>query len=382
MKTRMTPEAVAFKIARLALLSLATASFAGCASLADPASMDASMQDALPKLAEQHRVCNVVVAVVRSGKVHSIESATGWAAARTPGPDSVFQAASLSKPLFAHAVLQLAMQGRLDLDAPVMRYLPDGYRHRFSPLEAEPSEQVTDQRLHAITVRMLLNHTSGLPNWSSGPLRFDGAPGAKWDYSGEGYVLLQRVVEAVTGQALDRFMASEVFQPLGMLHSDYVLGPRIARDLVPGTKANGAPRATIEMKSPIAAFSLHTTAHDYARFLVAVLADQASVDAITASPVTVDAKLGLGWGLGWGIARERDDTLIWQWGNNPGYRAFVIASVRSGDGLVMLTNSENGLTLAEPLTRKVLPGEHALFRSSVMGTDVLTMLCNGLKLCL
>ncbi|WP_165390984.1 serine hydrolase domain-containing protein [Pseudoduganella lutea] len=371
---------------RTALLSLGASFLAGCASFANPGPMPASghgsVHEILPALAEHHRVCNVVVAVVRNRKLHSIDSASGCKAARPPGPDSVFQAASLSKPLFAHAVLLLAKEGRIELEAPVMRYLPEGYLHRYAPLEAEPSELVTDHRLNAITVRMALNHTSGLPNWSSGPLRFDTAPGAKWDYSGEGYVFLQRAVEAVTGQPLDRFMASGIFQSLGMQHSDYVLGPRIARDLVPGTKANGAPRATIEMTSPVAAFSLHTTANDYARFLVAVLADQPSVDVITASPVTVDAKLDLGWGLGWGIARERDDTLIWQWGNNPGYRAFVIASVRSGDGMVMLTNSENGLKLAEPLTRRILPGEHALFRSAVMGTDVLTMLCNGLKLCL
>ncbi len=265
---------------------------------------------------------------------------------------------------------------------PVVKYLPQGYRHRFNPLKAEPSDLVTDPRLQAVTVRMVLNHTSGLPNWASGPLNFDSTPGTKWDYSGEGYVLLQRAVEAVTGQPLDQFMSSQVFKPLAMNHSDYVWNEGIAQHLLPGTKANGTPRAAMDLRSPIAAFSLYTTAADYGRFLVEVLNDDELIKQICASPVAVDPSLGLSWGLGWGIERDQDNRYIWQWGNNTGYRAFVIASIQTGDGFVMLTNSENGLELAEPMTQKILPGEHKLFRSSILGTDIVNLLCNTFHLCL
>lgn len=295
--------------------------------------------------------------------------------------DSVFQAASLSKPVFAYAVLKLVAQGKMELDAPVVKYLPQGYRHQFSPLKAEPSELVTDPRLDAITVRMVLNHTSGLPNWASGPLKFDSAPGTRWSYSGEGYVLLQRAVEAITGQPLDQFMTSAVFKPLAMNDSGYVWNERIARILLPGTKANGAPRATMHLNSPNAAFSLHTTASDYGKFLARVLNDDEVMKQLTASPVTVEPVLGLGWGLGWGIERVQEDRYIWQWGNNTGYRAFVIASARTGDGFVMLTNSENGLKLAEPLTQIILPNEHRLFQFSMLDDGIVNSLCNTLRLC-
>ena len=268
------------------------------------------------------------------------------------------------------------------LDEPVMKYLPQGYRHQPNPWKADKLVPVTDPRLHAITVRMALNHTSGFPNWASGRLNFEFHPGAKWNYSGEGYMLLQRAVEAVTGQPLDQFMAMQVFKPLAMDHSDYVRSERVATTLLPGTKANGAPRATMVLKTPNAAFSLHSTAADYGNFLVKVLNDDGLLKQIIASPVSVDPKLGLHWGLGWGIERSGDDSTIWQWGNNTGYRAFVIASVRTGDGFVMLTNGENGLKLAEPLAQKILPGERRIFQSPIMGVDIVSFVCNTVRVCL
>lgn len=360
------------------MLSLLTLS--GCAVSPQMEAAPGTVHDALSVLAEQHHVCAVAVAVIRDRKVAAVETATGCQPTPALRPDSVFQAASLGKPVFAYAVLQLAAQGRLALDTPLVAYLPEGYRHRFYPLQAEPSELVTDPRLQAVTARMVLNHTSGLPNWASGPLGFVSAPGTRWTYSGEGYVLLQRAVEAITGQPLDQWMADHMFGPLAMRHSSYVWSERIAP--LPGTKANGAPRATRKVATPVAAFSLYTTAEDYGKFLARMLGDDAVVAQVTAAPVSVDPELGIGWGLGWGIERAKDDTYIWQWGNNLGYRAFAIGSARTGDGMVMLTNSENGLKLAEPMTRKILPGEHKLFRFPLLADGVLGRLCNMVRVCL
>lgn len=361
---------------RSALAVLPLLVLSGCA--VSPRAAD----DSLKALAEEHHVCAVAVAVIKNRQLAAVDTASGCTPAAALHAGSVFQAASLSKPVFAYAVLRLAAQGKLDLDAPLLTYLPQGYRHRFYPLRAEPEELVTDPRLQAVTARMVLNHTSGLPNWASGPLGFDAEPGAQWGYSGEGYVLLQRAVEAVTGQPLDQFMGAQVFQPLAMVHSSYVWSERIAPNLLPGTKANGAPRTAMALTTPVAAFSLYTTAEDYGKFLVKLLNDDAMLTQLTASPVMVDASLDLSWGLGWGIERHQEDTYIWQWGNNTGYRAFVMGSVRTGDGLVMLTNSENGLALAEPLTRKVMPGKHKLFRFSALDGGVLNRLCTALGLCL
>lgn len=367
---------------KIALLTpLLLMSLFGCASGTRLETAPESLHNTLQVLAERHHVCNVALAVVKNRKLDRIETAAACGPSRTPQPDAVFQAASLSKPVFAYAVLKLAAQGRLALDAPVVTYLPQGYRHRFDPFKADPAELVTDQRLRAITARMVLNHTAGLPNWASGPLYFDAAPGGGWRYSGEGYVLLQRAVEKITGLPLDRFMADYVFTPLGMENSGYVWEQRLASTLLPGSKANGKSRATVPLAEPNAAFSLYTTAADYGKFLVAVLNDEDLLRKISTSPVPVDPELDVGWGLGWGTAGTQDAPYIWQWGNNLGYRAFVMANTRSGDGLVMLTNSENGLKLAEPVSRAVLPGEHKLFRFSLLGDDIAVLLCNTLRVC-
>lgn len=358
---------------------------ASCASPPDAGLAPATPAARLAHLARQHHVCGAAVAVIQQRELQSVTIASGCDPALQVRPDSVFQAASLSKPVFAYAVLKLVQQGHLALDAPVLQYLPQGYRHAFDPLQPGPaaqSDEVTDPRLGAVTVRMLLQHTAGLPNWASGPLRFEGTPGKRWAYSGEGYVLLQRAVEAVMRRPLDEVMQEQVFNPLGMSRSSYRWMPKIGEHLLPGTKANGAPRKVVLLQQPVAAFSLYTTVDDYSRFLITLLRDPALLAMTADSPVDVDTRLNLSWGLGWGLERSADGVHLWQWGNNPGYRAFVLAVPGSGDGLVLLTNSDAGLKLVEPLVRANVPGEHKVLRSPFLTAGVLGALCEVLRVCL
>ena len=360
----------------------------GCTSLNKTNLSTEDLHSTLERLAARHHICGVAIAVVKDRKFDSIDTATGCLPALTVNSDSVFQAASLSKTVFAYEVLKLVEQGKLELDAPIMKYLPQGYRHQFNPFATKPPfkiDIVTDSRIQEVTIRMVLNHTSGLPNWASGSLSFDSTPGAKWQYSGEGFVLLQRAVEEVTGKPLDELMIEQVFKPQAMSHSDYIWSSQLEQNMLPGNKANAAPRARWDFTTPIAPVTLYTSAADYGNFLVTLLNDGYLLKQITETSVTVDPSLnlswGLGWGLGWGIERTKDDLFIWHWGNNPGYRAFVIASVRTGNGFVMLTNSENGLKLAKPITQKVLPGEHKIFQFSMLGDSITDVLCQTLSLC-
>ncbi len=358
---------------------------ASCASLPDAGLAPAAPAERLVHLAQQHHVCGAAVAFIRQRELQSVTTASGCDPVLQVRPDSVFQAASLSKPVFAYAVLKLVQQGHLALDAPVLQYLAQGYRHAFDPLQPGPAGQtaeVTDPRLRAVTVRMLLQHTAGLPNWASGPLRFEGTPGTRWAYSGEGYVLLQRAVEAVMRRPLDEVMQELVFTPLGMGLSSYRWTPQIGEHLLPGTKADGVPRRVVPLQQPVAAFSLYTTVDDYAHFLIALLRDPAMLAKTADSPVDVDTHLNLSWGLGWGLEQSAGGVQLWHWGNNPGYRAFVLVVPGSGDGLVLLTNSDAGLKLVEPLVRAALPGEHKVLRSPFLTAGLLDMLCEILRVCL
>jgi CubicO group peptidase (beta-lactamase class C family) len=382
MTTDLTPTLLGLgRCTWLAALVLLTA----CALQPEAGPVTAIPAEHLAQRVRQHHVCGAAMAIVRRRELHSVTTASGCDPALQVRPDSVFQAASLSKPVFAYAVLKLVQQGHLALDAPVLQYLPQGYRHDFDPLrpgQAGQSDEVSDPRLAEVTVRMLLQHTAGLPNWASGPLRFEGTPGERWAYSGEGYVLLQRAVETVMRRPLDEVMQEQVFNPFGMGRSSYRWTSRIGQHLLPGTKINGAPRKVLLMQQPVAAFTLYTSVEDYARFLVALLRNPALLASITDSPVEVDTGLNLSWGLGWGLERSADGMHLWQWGNNPGYRAFVLAAPGSGDGLVLLTNSDAGLKLVDPLVRAALPGEHEVLQSTFLSSGVLDSLCDILRVCL
>ncbi len=329
---------------------------------ADQASVE--LQATVERLAQQHKVCVVAFATVSTRAVGEGGVANGCDSTQQPGKDPIFQAASLSKPVFAYGVLKLVAQGKFELDTPLVKHLPGGYLHRQNPFDnSRPAatDAVVSPELSAVTARMVLSHTSGLPNWSTGRLLFDFQPGSSWQYSGEGFMLLQKVVETLTGESLDEFMRRQVFEPLGMTRSDFRWRPSFSGGIVPGTSSSGQPRQ-LRFPEPLAPASLYTTAGDYARFLSALLGDAESLRLITAAPTTVDARLGLDWGLGWGIERGEHGPYLWHWGNNPGYRAFVMASASSGDAVVILTNSERGMGLAEPMVRAVLPGDHRAFR--------------------
>ncbi|MDB6062445.1 MAG: hypothetical protein JWM78_2548 [Verrucomicrobiaceae bacterium] len=245
----------------------------------------------------------------------------------------------------------------------MLTYLPQGYVRLKNPFDNRPpvlTELVDAPELRGVTLRMLLNHTSGLPNWSTERLVFAFPPGKSWQYSGEGFMLLQRVVETVAGMPLDQFIRREVFDPIGMASSEFRWNAALADKLVQGTSRSGQKRQ-LRFPEPIAAASLYTTANDYAKFVARLLNDSSAMTLTIEKPATANRRLGLQWGLGWGVEIGASGPNLWQWGSNPGYRAFVMASASSGDAVVILTNSEQGMALVEPLTKIVLPGEHSAF---------------------
>ncbi len=307
-------------------------------------------------------VCAAAFATLQAGRVQATVVAGSCSAA----PDAVFQAASLTKPVVAYAALRLALAGRLDLQAPVSHYLPQGYVHYQHVLRRKPgdaSDTVPASTLARIPVATLLNHSSGLPNWTGGTLAPAFDPGQRWRYSGEGYVLLQTVMEAVTGAPIAQWMDAEVFAPLGMRDSSLVWQSAYEGRAV---HAHGAASG-MRWGVPVAAASLYTTAGDYARLLSAFVADGRLLALAMSAPVVADKALGLEWGYGWGIERTPVGPMLWQWGNNPGFRNFAMVSPGSGDGFVLLTNSDRGMALAVPLAQQVLPMEHPAFRFSLVG---------------
>ncbi len=338
------------------------------------------------QLASKHQVCTAALVYIRNQQLQEPQFTTGCEGAAMPDANSIFQAASLSKPLFAYAVLKLAEQGRLALDAPLMQYLPQGYQHLTKPADINsPREAFTDPHLQKVTARMLLQHTSGLPNFGN-RLAFEFEPGERWRYSGEGYMLLQAAVESITGMGLQAWIQQTVLTPLGMQHSSFEPPKEWRNQLVAGS-LQGKSLPLRPARRAMSAASLHTSIADYARFVQALLKDAELQKQILAKPVVADqsskVEWGLGWGLGWGpthTSTSEHAPLLWHWGNNYGYRAFVIAAPATGDAMILLTGSDQGLKLAPALTAHIIPGQLELFQFPMLGLKQ-GFFCQVLDMC-
>jgi CubicO group peptidase (beta-lactamase class C family) len=283
-------------------------------------------------------------------------------ASRAPvDDDTAFEAASVSKTVFAYAVMNLVDKGVIGLDTPLTTYTSDRL------LDGDP-------RLDLITARHVLSHTSGLQNWRSGqePLRIHFAPGEKYLYSGEGYYYLQSIVTQLKGQrnpttcaryeadvevcATDivDYMSANLIVPFGMASSGYswnesyeTHGAR-PHDAAGKPLTRGKPTAT-DAARYAAAGGLHTTATDYAQFILEIISPRASdafrlttksLEEMVRPQVKVDETTS--WALGWQIHHAPTGDLIQHQGGQGGFQAFTSASVERQSGYVMLTNSDNG----------------------------------------
>ncbi len=295
-------------------------------------------------------------------------------------PDTLFEAASLSKVVLAVAVHDMVRDGLIDLDRPV----------------AERVAFTNDDTTRSITPRHLLSHSSGLPNWrdeAGEPLKSAFAPGTRFRYSGEGFDLLGRLVEAVSGQTAAQVVEARVLRPAGMVRSTYGWarnaepvvawahdgGGAVLTDKGPAgyelSRNAGSPKpvdrwtladrqkAAVALgKPPIPLFmtpnmaaGLWTTASDYARFL----AFARRYSALSTPSVIV--KGSLDWGLGWGLERSGGRRFAWHWGANDGVANLFVIDLASWEAIVILTNGDAGRKVYERAARAVFGREFDAF---------------------
>jgi|SRR5579872_269288 len=296
---------------------------------------------------------------------------------------TLFEAASMSKPVFAYMVLKLCEEGILDIDTPLTRYT----RTRF--IENDP-------QLDLITSRHILSHTSGIvPNWRSSAqhLSIASAPGEKWSYSGEGYFYLQSVITELTGRidsnrcdnyelglrvcATDfgEYMESRLLTPLGMRSSAYVWRDRFRKSRARPHDVNGnplpfRPGRPVDVARYGAAGGLMTSVGDYAKFLMAIVdppppdrvhLKTSSLKQMTTPQIEVTKADGytVSWGLGWRIVTTPGRVYFGHGGENPGFQCTSECCVADRSGFVIMTNGDNGAKLLEQLGPEISARLHS-----------------------
>ena len=319
-------------------------------------------------LMARENVPGISVAVVEDGRIvwargfGVADRATGSAVT----PETLFQAASISKPVAASGALALVDAGVLSLDRPVNEQLTSWQvpAHDF----AEP-----------VTLRRLLSHNAGLtvhgfpgypidaalptvvqilngaPPANTAAVRVDIAPGSRYRYSGGGTTVAQLLMTDATGEPFPALMERLVLRPLGMAHSTYEqpLAGALAARAASAHGANGQPVAgRFHVYPEMFAAGLWTTPSDLARWSIAI---SAAFNGGTGGPIrpeTARAMLtpGMGnWGLGVALQGEGEDFRFWHSGINEGFRAVLMSYPRRGQAVVVMANGDNGNELLGPI---------------------------------
>lgn len=290
-----------------------------------------------------------------------------WTGTRGATLDTPFRIASLTKAFTAAVILQLSAEGKVKLDEPVAKVLtpwPDAWKE--------------------VSVRQLLNHTSGIPSYTSQPdfvarigepttpadllartaklpLKF--APGTSFEYNNSGYVVLGMIAEALDKKPMAEVLKTRLFGPLGM-EKTYLNVAKAPEAL--GLDENGKPAIALSMTQPYAAGSIVSTGADMARWVSAQGLPSVVPDSVRAGirePVKLPDGRVSGYSSGWQIKESNGIRLLLHTGGIPGYSTVAVYVPSTKAGVVVLTNSNGGnpSALALKLAESEVPGLRQTF---------------------
>ncbi|MGB9108129.1 MAG: serine hydrolase domain-containing protein, partial [Telluria sp.] len=227
------------------------------------------------QLMQREHLQGLALAVIDDGQVRSVRT-WGWRNAEKGWPlqpDTVMYGASLTKAAFAYMLLQLVDEGKLDLDAPLERLLP-----KPLPAYRQPDDYAAlagDERWRKLTPRILLTHSAGFANFRwlepDKKLRFHFAPGTRYAYSGEGFYILQLIVEQGLQLDTGAEMQRRVFDRFGMRNTGMTWRPDFGANLADGYDEHGKMEAHDERSRVSAAGSMDTTIADQARLWAGIV---------------------------------------------------------------------------------------------------------------
>lgn len=293
-----------------------------------------------------HNVPGISLAIINNGKVvfHTVKGYSDLKKKKKVSPKSIFEGASLSKPLFAHFVMSFVEEGLLDLDRPLYRYMP------YTDISR-------DDRYKKITARMVLSHTTGFPNWRSdykeNTLFIQFEPGTKFSYSGEGYQYLAKVLAHLLHTddcGLEVEYQKRIANPLLLKNTKFVQDSSTLINKVKGYKNLKNIQGNDDPYEFGAAFSIHSEAKDFSKWVIALLEKKGLSENGFVQLFEPQVTLPQGhpqrqegitdWTLGFAKAVLPIGTVYGHGGNNPGFTSLFVLQPKNKWGFVIFTNAD------------------------------------------
>jgi CubicO group peptidase (beta-lactamase class C family) len=307
------------------------------------------------------QIPGLALAVIKDGKILKAQ-AYGFADVDSKVPattNTVFRIGSVSKQFVATAIMMLVEEGKLSLDDPVSKYL-DGTPHRWKN----------------ITIRHLLTHTSGIPDFNNenipvdaGPGDFDQrvlkavarrwlhfAPGDEWRYSNSNYHLLGMIIRKITGKPYGNFLRERIFEPLGMTRTTVSPENGIYPGLASGYKWDNGLHPVAAPIGVTAGGSILSTILDMAKWDAALNTDKllkkSSLQQMW-TPVRLNDGMTFRYGFGWAVGRINDHLIISHTGNIIGFSSAIDRAVDDRLTVIVLDNRFYSYEAAATLVQKI-----------------------------
>ncbi|WP_021778643.1 serine hydrolase [Dokdonia sp. MED134] len=295
----------------------------------------------IEKLLAKHKIPSISIGYIKNGKLQQVRNFGYQEKGKPISSQSIYKVASLTKPIVAMVVLKLIEDGSWKLDEPVSKYFID-------------DDIAKSQFLNKLTTRHILSHQSGFPNWryltKDKKLFFQYEPGTKWKYSGEGFEYLRKAIEKKMGRPFDEIAQEKLFNPLGMNKTFFNWTANFDENLYAVEHdENGNSINYEKYTNTNAAANLMTTAEDYSKFLVHILNGAGLSENLYNEFLTPQSheKPGIDWSLGMQMLMDlpNNETAFMHTGGDYGTKTIALILKNSKQGLVLFSNSENGMVL-------------------------------------
>ena len=297
----------------------------------------------------ENKVSTLGIGIIENAKLRQVKVFGEITKGVSAPYNTIFNVASLTKPLTAMVALKLVSLGKWNLDEPIYKYWTD-------------ADVANDPRNKKLTTRFILSHQTGFPNWrymnENEKLNFQFEPGTKYQYSGEGMEYLRKALEKKFKKSLQQLANELIFQPLKMTDTKYIWDKNVdTTRLAIGYDKDGKAYEIVKNEKPNAADDLLTTVEDYGKFLVSVMngdgLSKIVFDEITKNQVA--STKGKHFGLGFEIYDlGNGEIALSHGGSDNGVQTIVFILPKTKQGLLIFTNSDTGGSVFENLLKHYL----------------------------